>query len=158
MYLLGLSFVYCIAYLILLFGIPFFFDSSFPRVHRNSIASIAYIFAFYFVVLVLSSSISDPELANRILHTLGGGSLVVLICFLATRDSGQRISKFQFFVIGICIATLFGVANEMFEFVLQNNFGLMFANSINDTWLDLISNTTGVLLATACLTPFIRKT
>src|SRR3989338_874868 len=157
MYLLGLSFFYCVAYVVLFFGFPFFFTNSFSKIHRGSIASIVSIFVCYFVVLFLSSSISSPELANRILHTLGGGSLVVLICFLAVKDSGVKIKSFQFFIMSISIAILFGVANEILEYILQNHFGFIFADSVNDTWLDLISNTVGALLASICLIPFIKK-
>lgn len=157
MYLLGLSFVYCIAYLILFFGIPFFFTNSLPKIYRYSMVSIVWILVFYFAVLVLSSVLLDPELANRILHTLGGGSLIVFVCFLAIKDSKTKINRFQFFTIAISVATLFGVANEIFEFILQNHFGFIFANSINDTWLDLISNTIGAILASVCLIPFLKK-
>ena len=156
MYLLGLSFIYCVAYLVLFFGISLFFTNSLPRLKYCSIISIGLIIAFYFSVLISSSLISDLEWSNRILHTFGGGFLIVLVTFLAIKDSKTKINAIQFFIVGISVAALFGVANEIFEFILQNRFGFMFANSINDTWLDLISNTIGSILASLFMALFIK--
>ena len=156
MYLLGLLFIYCVAYVVLFFGISLFFTNSLPRLKCRSIISIGLIIAFYFSVLIISSLIPDLEWSNRILHTFGGGFLIVLVTFLATKDSGTKINAFQFFIVGISAGALFGVANEIFEFILQNRFGFIFANSINDTWLDLISNTIGSIFASLFMAPFIK--
>jgi glycopeptide antibiotics resistance protein len=89
----------------------------------------------------------------------GGGFLSLLICFLATRNSKTSLSKFQFFIISSLIVSTMGVANEIIEFLLQNytNLDFTFAQTINDTWLDLISNTIGALLGAILLTPFVRS-
>lgn len=156
MYLLGLSIVYCIAYLALFCGISFFFQNNFPKPRPRSLGSICLIILFYFGVLIVSSLILDPEWSNRFLHTFGGGFLIVLAAFLAIKDSRTKVNAFQFIVVGISIAAVFGTANEILEFVLQSKFGFMFANSINDTWLDLISNTVGSTVASVLLAPFIK--
>jgi hypothetical protein len=157
MYLLGLSIVYIAAYFVLFFGIPLFFGTARPEIKGRSIVSIAIIFVFYFVVLFVSGLISDPGLANRVIHTFGGGFLIVVTFFLAAKDCETSIGVFQFIVLGMSLAALFGVANEVAEYVLQNHLGFVFADSVNDTWLDLISNTIGMSLATACLAPFVMK-
>ena len=156
MYLLGLSIIYCIVYLILFFGISFFFTNCLAKPKLRSIGSIGLILLFYFSVLVISGLISDPEWSNRILHTFGGGFLIVLVTFLVIRDSNTRINAFQFIVTGLSVAALVGIANEIFEFILQNQFGFMFANSINETWFDLISNTVGSIIASLLIVPFVK--
>ncbi len=157
MYLLGLSVIYCAAYLMLFFGISFFFTNHLPKLNLDSLKSVTFILLFYFGVLVMSSLISDPEWSNRTLHTFGGGFLIVLVTFFAIKDSGTKINVFQFIIIGISIAALFGIANEIFEFILQNYFGFIFADSINDTWLDLISNSIGSILASVFIVPFKKS-
>ena len=157
MYLLGLPFGYCITYLILFFGIPLFFDTKIPRLRYRSLLSIAIILLVYFTVLKATFLIPDVELANRVLHVLGGGVLIVIVCFLSIKDSGVTINMFQFFVIGILIATMCGVINEIAEFILQSQFGFIAAHSVIDTWLDLTSNTIGAVVASACIAPLMRK-
>ncbi len=156
MYLLGLSIIYCIAYLVLFFGIPFFFTHRLAKPRLRSLGSMGLILLFYFSVLIICNLIPDPEWSNRILHTFGGGFLIVLVTFLVIQDSDTRINAFQFIVLGISVAALFGSANEMFEFILQNQFGLLFADSVNDTWLDLISNTVGSIVASLHIAPFVK--
>lgn len=104
--------------------------------------------------MFIESLIPDRVLANRFLHTFGGGFLVVLVCFLAIKDSNTTVNKFQFFIISISMAALFGTANEILEFILQNLLGLTAAYTINDTWLDLISNTIGSIIGVIALMPF----
>ena len=110
------------------------------KLHFRSIRSVVIILLFYFGVLLISGLIPNPDLSNRVLHTFGGGFLIVVVAFLAIKDSRIRITSFQFLVISVAIAAVFGVANEIVEFFLQNQFGFVFANSINDTWLDLVSS------------------
>ena len=81
--------------------------------------------------------------------------MAIVVCFLAIKDSGVRVRKFQFLIISILVATALGVMNEILEFFLQNYFGFISSATVNDTWLDLISNTVGILIATTILTPFV---
>ncbi len=115
------------------------------------------------IVVILSLIISaishempvGPD--NRFLHALGGGFMVVLVCFLAIKNLQFGISKFQFIVVSALTATAFGVANELLEFFLENYFGLVSNVSLNDTWLDLASNTVGILVALFILTPLYKQ-
>lgn len=104
--------------------------------------------------LLLSLAIPDIALSNRFLHAFGGGFVPFLICFLAARDSKVKINKFQFLVFSFLIVTAFGVANEILEFFLQHYTYLIFAYTIDDTWLDLISNTVGAGFGAICFTIF----
>lgn len=158
LYLAGLSYVYAAVYLALFFGVPAFFNEPLPKLRRRSMFSIIYIVILYLAALSVGILITifHPELGNRILHAVGGGVLAIVTCFFAIKDSGLKIKPFQFFVIGILVATFLGVGNEIAEYLLQNYFGIISAESINDTWLDLVSNTIGATLAAVSLSPFFR--
>ncbi|MBM3204789.1 hypothetical protein FJZ48_02295 [Candidatus Uhrbacteria bacterium] len=80
--------------------------------------------------------------------------MAYMVCFIAAKDSRVSISKFSFFVFSVLIVTGLGVANEIIEFIGQNYFHYLFAPHINDTWLDLISNTVGIAVGSACFVPF----
>ena len=115
------------------------------------------------IIVVLSLVISaishempvGPD--NRFLHALGGGLMVVLVCFLAIKNLQFGISRFQFIVVSALTATAFGVGNELLEFFLENYFGLIANVSLNDTWLDLLSNTVGIIFALLVLTPLYKQ-
>ncbi len=145
--------VYIAAYFVLLFLFPYFFRQPLPRVARRSVQSLAYVVIVTSFFFIVSAVVPDEDFGNRILHSLGGGFVAMLICFYAARDSKVRISKFQFFVLSFLLVTALGVGNEIAEFFGQNYAGLVFAPNINDTWLDLISNTVGLLLCEAFVVP-----
>jgi hypothetical protein len=107
-------------------------------------------------VYFVSFRVTDWELGNRLLHIFGGGFLSFLICFFAVKDSELSISSFQFFSFSFLLVITLGVGNEILEFFLQNYAHFSFAQNVNDTWLDLISNAFGAIIAMACLTPFRR--
>lgn len=115
------------------------------------------------IIMFLSLAISavthemPTGIDNRLLHALGGGFLVILVCFLALKNLQSGISRFQFIVISALTATAFGVANELLEFFLQYYFDLVANAGLNDTWLDLLSNTIGIIVALFILTPFYRQ-
>lgn len=155
--MLAFWFLYTVAYVTLFFGCSYFLTNAWPKLTLRSLQPLVSIFIFFAVVWAIVCIIPDADFANRVLHAVGGGSLIVLTAFFALRTSGTRVNRFQFFVIGIAVAAVFGVANEIMEFFLQNYFGMFMAGSINDTWLDLMSNTVGSLLAIACLAPFVKK-
>lgn len=82
---------------------------------------------------------------------------MVLVCFLAIKNLQFGISKFQFILVSALTATAFGVGNELLEFFLENYFGLIANVSMNDTWLDLLSNTAGIIFALLVLTPLYKQ-
>lgn len=160
MYLFAITLGQCSVYTLLFFIFPFFFDQPAKKLlTRRSLYSLTAIVTLSFIIYVWSGSVPDP-LGNRLLHFFGGGMLTFFVCFLAVRDTGIAINKLQFFLFSFMAVTSLGVANEIVEFLLQNycNFAhFIFADSINDTWLDLVSNTTGALLASVCLVPLMKK-
>jgi hypothetical protein len=154
-YLTFITLAMCVTYFILLDLFPILFAQKIqPSLNRKSLLPILYIFAFSTLLYIVNFLIPDPEFANRILHVFGGGFLGFSVCFLATRDSGIHVSKFQFFILGILIVLALGVVNELLEFVLQIYGVVISSTSVTDTWLDLFSNTIGIILASICLIPF----
>lgn len=156
MYFVLVAFVLCLIYLLSRVLLPLFFIGE-----RGGLARIFPSFAFLFFASIaataLSLSIPDPFLANRALHGLAGGFMAFFACFLAVRDSRLSLTRFQFFVIAALIVTALGVANELVEFVGQAYFGFVFAETITDTWLDLLSNSIGILFGALCFVPFAGK-
>ena len=156
MYLFLVLLGWIVTYFSLYFLFPYFFNGAAPALSRRSWYSIIGTVAFSAFIFAASSNIRDPELSNRILHIFGGGFLSFLVCFLAVKDSGLNIGRFQFFVFSFLVVLSLGAVNEMLEYVLQNYFNFSFAKTANDTWLDLISNSAGALIAGVFLTPFIK--
>jgi len=107
-----------------------------------------------FILITLSSVavfsivflIRDPELANRFQHAIAGGFLTMLISYLAFKDSQVEINKLQIILLSALVVTFLGVLNEILEFIIQINTNLVFADNLNDTWLDLTSNFFGIML------------
>ena len=107
-----------------------------------------------FILIALSSVtifsivflIKDPELANRFQHAIAGGFLAMLISYLAFKDSQVEINKLQIILLSVLVVTFLGVLNEILEFIIQINTNLVFADNLNDTWLDLTSNFFGIML------------
>lgn len=155
-YLIAITGFLCLAYVVLFFLFPYFFKSPRASVGINSLVSMFWVVLFSLAIYAIDSWIPDPWLANRFLHAMGGGFAAFLVCFFVVRDRKMALGKVQFVVFSILIVIALGVANEILEFVLQNTTKMVFADSINDTWLDLISNTVGALLAALCLTSWIR--
>lgn len=141
--------------LVLLF--PFFFNQQLVKITKRSFLSIAIISGFSILVGSIVFSINNDVFANRFQHAFMGGFLAFLVCYLSAKDSRVSINKFQFFFFSLLIVTSLGVVNEMAEYIGQNYTPLVFSNSINDTWLDLISNTIGSLIAGITFTPFFKK-
>lgn len=156
MYLIAITFSLCVAYTILLFLFPVVCGLKSFGLSAKSIRSLTVIFLLSFIGYAVAFNISDPEMSNRFLHGFGGGFMSYVVCFLAVKDSRIVINRFRFFILSILFVTGLGVVNEILEFFLQNYLGLIFATSINDTWLDLISNTVGLLIAGILLTPFVK--
>ena len=149
--------IFCATYFVLFFGFPLFFRVNSPSPGKASLKSILYIVLLSLLIHIISFSITDIALGNRILHAFGGGFLAFLMCWLVVRDTKIQITRFQFFVFSFLIVTALGVGNEILEFIMQSITGTIFAPTILDTWLDLCSNTVGALIAAACFVPAIGR-
>lgn len=158
MYLAFITIGFCIAYFFLEHLFNLFFERHLAHVNKRNISSVLTIILSSSFVYLIAYLIPDVNLSNRFLHMIGGGFLSVMVCFLVVKDSRIHISKFQFFVFSFFIVTALGVGNEIMESILQNYTSMVFATSINDTWLDLISNLMGILAGSICFTPFITDT
>ena len=134
-----------------------FFKNTLPSYKNLSFSSYFLILSICIVAFIASFSVKDLDLSNRILHTFGGGFVTFFVCFLVVKDTNLQISRFQFFVFSFLVTVSLGAANEILEYFLQNYLNFSFAKSANDTWLDLISNTFGALIAATILVPFIKK-
>jgi hypothetical protein len=156
-YLLIITFVLCSIYFFLFCFLPIFFGKEMDKISKKAVSSVIIILAVSFFVYYLSFTISNIEIANRILHIFGGGFLAFWVCFLAVYDGRLKINKFQFFIFTILFVTALGVLNEIIEFFLQNYAHMMMAPDINDTWLDLISNTIGLIFASLIFVPFVNR-
>jgi hypothetical protein len=158
MYLLALTILLSFSYFVILCVFSYFFKSELPKLAGQSLRSVIIIAIASITSFIIAGIIPNPELSNRVLHGLGGGVIVFLVCFLAMKDSNISINKFQFFVMGALIVTALGVANEIAEFFAQLlNIGFIFSATPFDTWLDLVSNTVGILIAAVCFVPFVPR-
>lgn len=148
---------FCLVYGFLYVLFPLFFRGHFAALTKRSVLSIVCIVLIWIAVWHISGQISDLDWSNRFLHVFGGGFLSFLVCFLVVADSKLAIGKFRFFVFSFLIVLSLGVANEILEYFLQEFTSLSFANTANDTWMDLISNAVGALIAGVGLVPFVRS-
>jgi hypothetical protein len=158
-YLLTLTVALCVSYFIFYRLYYYFFKNSTPPpiTASRSLISLLYIAVTSIAVYIVSYQIPNEQLGNRLIHAIGGGFLTYIIAFLAVKDSRLQINKTRFFIFTFLLVMTLGVFNEIVEFFLQNYFNFQAAPNINDTWLDLISNTVGILLAAAIFTPFLGK-
>lgn len=155
-YLFTVTFGLCVSYFILFFLFPYFFEGTVgAKLSSKSLISIMTICLISFGSCYIALNIHDKEIGNRVLHIFGGGFTAFLVCFLAAKDSGTRLRKFQFFLFSFLIVIALGVLNEVVEFLLQYYFHIISAKSAVDTWLDLNSNILGILIASVCFVPFI---
>jgi drug/metabolite transporter superfamily protein YnfA len=161
MYLIVITIGLCLSYFILAEVFYLFFEKQIglKREVKRASFSLALIIVLSLAIYSLVFSIENVEVGNRILHGFGGGFMAFLVCFLVVRDNKMPMTKTQFFILSSLFVTALGVTNEIVEFVFQNYFGqtLMAATTINDTWLDLVSNTAGLLIASVCFVPFVNR-
>ena len=144
-----LTALYCFVYVVLFFLFPTFFNQAREKLSKRSLISLGIIILLSFVAYIISYNIANEQIGNRFLHGFGGGFLAFLMCWLVARDTKLKITKFQFFVFSFLIVTGLGVANELLEFLLQSTTSFIFSPTATDTWLDLLSNTIGALIASA---------
>ncbi len=148
--------VYTITYLFFLITLPKFFIDKLGSIQNINFRSVFLSILITLGSLILGLSISDVELGNRIQHAIGGGFVIFIIYLLALKDSGLLINKIQKYVLGFLIVTTLGVFNEILEFTMQEFTGFQFTATTIDTWLDLVSNTVGILLAILLSHIFIK--
>jgi hypothetical protein len=158
MYLFFLAVCLSVSYFFLYLLFSLFFRNSFslPTI-RKAISSVVLIFILSILIDHLTLAVSDIQLSNRLLHAFGGGSLAFFVCFLVVRDAKFVIPKFQFFVFSFLVVMTLGIGNETIEYLMQTHSHYTFSSTPYDTWLDLISNSVGALIAGIILTPFIRR-
>jgi hypothetical protein len=146
----------CATYFVFYYLLSYFFKSKKPNNPHliTSVISVLLVVAISVLVYLISFIIPNPQLSNRIVHMFGGGFLAFLVCFLAAHDSHLQIDRRRLFLLCFMLVTTLGVVNEIAEYFLQTYFHLVSANTATDTWLDLISNTLGILLAGVVFLPF----
>lgn len=147
-------------YLINFFFLPRFFDSAlFDEKLKPSITSIVCIVLLSIIGYGISFSILDEALSNRFLHGFGGGFMAAFSISLSFRDMGFQGSALQYSVFLLFGVSFLGVCHEITEFLLQVTEVThhLYATTITDTWLDLLSNTTGCVLGILLLFPLIKK-
>ena len=135
----------------------YFFENRRPVFAQQTIVSLTVIVAITSAAFFASIFLPDKELGNRILHAFGGGFAQFLACFFAARDMNIRASRLKIFIFSFMAVTTLGVFNELMEFFLQSTVGLQSAETITDTWLDLVSNTVGILLSALVTMPFLHS-
>lgn len=158
MYLLALLPGYFVAYIIFSYIFQYIFDGKFGKISHSFFVYFS-IFLVYFCSLILAFCLPvDVEMSNRIQHALGGGFTIVIVSYFAWKNihSKNNLWIFVFPIMAILIGTLAGVLNEILEFFGQNYFGIEFALDINDTWLDLIANSIGILLGAIICTMLLQ--
>jgi len=157
-YLLFLSVVLALSCYPIARLLHYFFSSTMrPVSAARWLKSGGMILALSLAVYAISMSIEDIETGNRIIHAFGGGFLAYMACYLAARDTGLHVSKIRFFIFCFMLVMTLGIFNEVVEYVMQNHFHFTAAPNVNDTWLDLISNIVGTLIAAIWLTPRLRS-
>jgi len=148
-YLTFINLALCVCYFLFIFLFSKFFEQKEKTkiYSKRTLFSLLLITVLSWVIYFISYSFSNLEMGNRFLHALGGGFMSVVVCYLAVRNNKFSLTRFQFFVFSFMLVSTMGVANELLEFFLQSYFHLPAASTITDTWLDLLSNTVGILIA-----------
>jgi hypothetical protein len=144
--------LYVFAYFFLFYTIPVFFVQPRPKLPRTAWRTILFLIISVVLIFLFMEYIPNKELGNRIQHAVGGGMLAFYLYYRVVRDTHIKITPMQFFVLGFLTVTALGVANELFEFLLQSLRLHISAVTYDDTWLDLTSNTIGATLAGTWLT------
>lgn len=139
-YLLGITFGMCVLYT----ATSFFLAKSFIKVSKKSLLTIFFLSCFFYFISYFV--IKDEILGNRFLHAFGGGFMAFFTTLLVLKDNKVVLSKRLLLILGFAIVLTFGLLNEVIELFLQNHTSYLFAQSREDTLLDLTSNTIGFLI------------
>ena len=138
---------YTFLYISLRLFLPWFFEVKRQKFGVETLVSLAVILSFVFFTLVVANIVIGGELGNRIQHAFAGGFAAYMTYFFALKDSKIKLPFLKIAVFGFFLVTTLGVLNELAEFSAQHFLGLTFATTIEDTWLDLASNTFGILIS-----------
>ncbi len=157
LYAIAMVLIYWVVYAVLLHLFSYFFNLKAYSNKGGVFKSLVFISVVFLLFFAISEVVTDRDLGNRILHSLAGGFTATLLCFFAMRDSCTNITRLQFAIFTFLIVMSLGVANEITEFAGQNLGLYVFSTSINDTWLDLVSNTVGAIVGCVALTPFVKS-
>ena len=142
----------CLAYVLLAHGFAWFFKTGPVRLSWRSATIIALV---AIASDALGASVTDWQIANRVLHIFGGGFTAYLAALFAARAAGLAIGRARLIVVIAFVVTALGVGNELVELALQRYAHFRFAVGPLDTWFDLTSNTVGIALGALLLTPFV---
>jgi len=148
----------CLSYLPLAYLGTYCFSRPLPP-GRAARRSLLYAALIYGAVALFVWLLPSLWWGNRIQHAFGGGFLAYFICYRIALDLALPVDRYTFFIIAVLIVTTLGVGNELMEFVVQTTTGHIFSPDATDTWLDLASNTIGLLLASLIcrLRPPVRR-
>ena len=150
----GLCLSYFLVYAVFQIFFPGRMDHPAPIQVVRSILLITLLVTATFLASFLPT---DPHLGNRLLHGLGGGLTVFFVCFRVVKDGNFKVNRLQFFILSLLLVTALGVGNEIIELGLQRYLDITMAKNVSDTWFDLVSNTTGAILAGTIITPFVKE-
>lgn len=93
------------------------------------------------------SKIVGGTLGNFLLHAVGGGMsatfLFYYLCGLLEYKLNWRVELITLFAFVSCL----GVLNELLEYVIELTTPLIMSLDSQDTWRDLVANTSGALVA-----------
>lgn len=156
MYLIILSIGIIVSYFLCIAILNLVFNKKLEINYSRGMSSILIILVFTWLTYFISVYLFHGEISNRLLHMFGGGFNVTLVVFLAQRDSKISIGYLQFAIMSILLVSFFGICNEILEYLMQEFFRYTFARSIEDTWLDLISNLIGSVIGVVSLAYFFK--
>lgn len=158
LYTFFITIAMCVFYFAIYWTHHHFWPNHKTSLDRRSFWAVLGIFIASNLISLFALTTDHVEFGNRILHAVGGGVLGYLAWFLAVRNFNLPLGRLSGFVIGFMLITTLGVANEIAEFILQEYFHYgIFALSDIDAWLDLTSNTIGILCATLVVLPLWPK-
>ncbi|MBI5138281.1 MAG: hypothetical protein HZA95_00600 [Candidatus Vogelbacteria bacterium] len=148
----------CAMYFVVYFVAPKFFEkTSAPLAWKHTLRSLVVILVTAFIAMYLVFATPSEWWGNRIQHALGGGFVATMVCYLAVKDSKIKLSYLQFIFATLMLVSLLGVGNEVVEYLAQHFLDIISAATVDDTWLDLVSNLVGIAVGLICFTPFIRN-
>ncbi|MEN9647369.1 MAG: hypothetical protein RLY57_173 [Candidatus Parcubacteria bacterium] len=137
-----------VVYSVLYVGFQKIFTQKYKPFSRKSCFSIVILTILSIATYYISFNFfTDPVLGNRFLHAFGGGFVLFLVAHAALQDAGIVLKQSTVFITGFMIVTLLGLFNEVLEAFLQQHVDFVFAPSLTDTLLDLVSNTVGFIVA-----------
>ncbi|MBV9829449.1 MAG: hypothetical protein JO001_27840 [Alphaproteobacteria bacterium] len=143
--------IYSILYGISYFAIFVLFTAFFDKVRMAQFAAairtIPITILFLAITFVLVYLIPDQWWGNRVQHVMGGGITASFMCRRIIRDAELKLNRFRILIFCSLTVTALGVANELAESVLQASTGIILSPTTVDTWLDLWSNTIGIIIA-----------